>query len=691
MADLDRQQRVDWHDHAEGFHLNLFGEFTLRAPDGTVVGGLSRKARGIIAFLALTDGFASRNDLTTLLWSDRAFEQARASLRQACYEIRHALPATTPPVIVFGRDEIAIDRRQFVTDIDTVADAHTGLITSDPARALLLRDLTALSSSFDSWLAGERVRRADARRVAMHEIAQSALAARRWIDAQQIAMTLLAYDARDHDAAQIATHALSQMGEGDTARHLYVRHASALRRDLAMPRAKTVPPPGAVAKGEATSARSMPPAEPAPVEGAATPVDLLADLPILLLKPSIAVMPFANLSNDPEQDYFAEGIVEEIVASLARFKSLFVIAAGANLLANGQLISPQDAARRLGVRYLLKGSVRKASERIRITVHLVEAVSGMEVWTDTLDDMMADIFALQDRVAEYVAGVLETTVQDQDILKASERPTANMNSYDFYLRSMQHFRLSRKDDMRKSIDLLDRAIELDPTYAVALSQSCVCHRQMVDHGWADDIEQCRRRGLELVERALAVAGTDARVLAQVAASLPGLEGGMDRANRLVERAIALNPSSSFVWLISGSLHLRNGQPDIAAAHLETSMRLDAISSSTNAYSRMYMASARFQQGRFDEAMTLFETTSLRLPVSYIILASLYGYLGKPQKTVDALSHFRSLSEISIENLTRIFFWRPQYRRLLMHGITLADRAISKQTLMRPSIPLSRFE
>ena len=394
-------------------------------------------------------------------------------------------------------------------------------------------------------------------------------------------------------------------------------------------------------------------------------------LPTLPLKPTIAVLPFTNLSQDPEQEYFAEGMVEEVVASLSRFKSLFVISAGTNLLAKGSPISAQEAARQLGVRYLLKGSVRKAANRVRIAVHLIEADSGLEIWTNTFNDTMEDVFALQDRVAEHVAGVLETTLQDQDLLRVSVRPTANMGSYDLYLRSMWHFRIFEKDEMLLSIEMLNRAIELDPNFALAMSQSCVCHRQMIDHGWADDPEQYRKRGLELVDRALAAGRTDARVLAQVAASLPGLDDRMDRANTLIEQAIAINPSSSFVWLISGSLQLRNCQPDIAADHLETSMRLDPISIQANAISRMYLASARFQQGRFDEAMALFETTSLRLPISYIILAALYGYLGKTEQAQDALANFKSLSKLSIEHFASVWFWKEPYRKLLMDGLSLA--------------------
>jgi TolB-like protein len=402
---------------------------------------------------------------------------------------------------------------------------------------------------------------------------------------------------------------------------------------------------------------------------AAAPV--VEALPEGLLKPSIAVMPFANLSTDPEQDYFVDGVVEEIVSALSRFKSIFVISAGDSLVSEGKAISPQDAARQLGVRYVLEGSVRKAGGRVRISVHLVDASNGAEIWADRLDDTMDDVFALQDRVAARVAGVIENTVQDVDTEKAAKRPTANMGSYDLYLRSMPLFRLSRKAEMLTSIDLLDQAIALDPGFAGAMSQSCVCHRQVIDHGWSENPEKVRRRGLELAEGALRLAGEDARVLAQVAVSLPGLEGRLDRAVVLMDRAIALNPASPFVFMASGSLRLKCGEPDLAAEHLETAMRLDPISTQ-NGFVRMYLASARFQQERFDEALALFRTTAMRLPISYAVLAALHGHLGQISEAQEALAQFESQSIGTIEEAARIWFPRPEHCKLFLDGIALAE-------------------
>jgi tetratricopeptide (TPR) repeat protein len=232
--------------------------------------------------------------------------------------------------------------------------------------------------------------------------------------------------------------------------------------------------------------------------------------------------------------------------------------------------------------------------------------------------------------------------------------------------------------MLAAVDLLDQAIALDPNFALAMSQSCVCLRQMLDHGWCDDPDKVRRRGLELAERALRLAGEDARVLCQVAVSLPGLEGHLERAVALMDRAIALNPASPFVLMASGSLRLKCGEPDLAAEHLETAMRLDPIST-MNGFMRMYLASARFQQERFDEALALFQTTTMRLPISYAILAALHGHLGQIDQAREALAQFETQSIGSVQEVAHIWFPRPRERKLFLDGIALAEGKTSAET------------
>jgi adenylate cyclase len=386
-----------------------------------------------------------------------------------------------------------------------------------------------------------------------------------------------------------------------------------------------------------------------------------------LSKPRLAVMPFANLSNDPEQSYFVEGMVEEIVAALSRYRSMGVVAAGGSMASMGRPLTPQEAAKQLGVRYLLEGSVRKAGQKVRITLHLVEAETGAELWTDRLDGDLADIFALQDQVAERVAGVTEQAVQDADIRWIASRPTTNPGSYDLAMRALFLFRISRREEIAQSIELLDQAVALDPDYALAMSQACVSLRQQIDHGWTDDPEAARRKGLEYADRALRVAADDARILAQVAVALPGLDGHMGRALALMDRAIALNPISGFVRLAAGSLCLRNGDPQAAAEHLELAMRLDPISSN-NGFMRTYLASAWFQLHRFQEALALFQTTTYRLPVSYLMLASLHGQLGQVELGKQALAELERLDAGPLEHLAALWFPRPENRQLLFDGL-----------------------
>ncbi len=401
------------------------------------------------------------------------------------------------------------------------------------------------------------------------------------------------------------------------------------------------------------------------------PVQLPNPAPLALpSKPSIAVLPFANLSNDPDQEYFVDGMVEEIVGALSCFKSIFVIAAGSSLTFKGKAISHQEAARQLGVRYLLEGSVRRAGGRIRVAVHLIEASDGVQIWTERFDDTVEDIFALQDRVAMRVAGVVDTTIEDLSIERAAARMTDNPNSYDFYLRSLPHFWTFQKEGVEQAIELIDRALALDADFGMALAHGSVCLRLMIDNGWAKDPDAYRKLGLERVERALRVAGSDSRVLAQAAASLPGLEGSLDRSLVLIERAISMNPGSSFVWLISGVLRIRAGAPELAAEHLENSMRLDPIST-MNAVARMYLAMARFQQSRFEDALAIYQSTSHRLPASHAVLAAIYGHLREPTLAQTALTQFESLASTTLENVAEIWFRRPDHHKLFVDGVALA--------------------
>ena len=399
------------------------------------------------------------------------------------------------------------------------------------------------------------------------------------------------------------------------------------------------------------------------------PAPAAAAAPLALpSKPSIAVLPFANLSNDPDQEYFADGMVEEIVGALSRYKQIFVIGSGSSLALKGEGLSPQEAAQLLGVRYLLDGSVRKGGGRVRISVNLTEASDGEQIWAERFDDTLQDVFALQDKVALSVAGIIEPTVRDAEVRRLSNRPTDNMGAYDLYLRGSALRDIVQKDNVLQALGLFERAIALDPNFAAALVSASICHLHVLRFHWADDLAMHARRRTELVERALSLGGDDAYVLAMAASQLLGDGSGDARAVALVDRAIALNPGHSRVWFASGLIRIRIGRPEIALEHLETALRLNPLFTQA----RTQMAVAMFEQGRFAEALAAFkENPNPSGPLS-AVLAAVHGHLGQASEGQAALAAYRAVSAAPVEAVD--IFHRPEHRKLFLDGIALLGAA-----------------
>jgi adenylate cyclase len=398
-----------------------------------------------------------------------------------------------------------------------------------------------------------------------------------------------------------------------------------------------------------------------------------AEAPLALpAKPSIAVMPFANLSGDPEQEYFADGMVEEIVTALSRYKSIFVIGSGSTLSFKGRAVSPHDAGRQLGVRYVLEGSVRKAGARVRITTKLTEAEGGAQIWADRFEDTLDDIFALQDKVALSVAGVIEPTVRTAEIRRLSRRPTDNLGSYDLYLRASVDFLSFIPEKALASLALLERAVELDPDFGPALARAAQLCSFAFSFGWSDDPRACRRRGVALAHRALAVAGDDADVLVHAANAILTLERNIDSATTLIDQARDLNPGSSAVWHVSGMLQTSLGEPDLALRHFETARRLDPLSANMPTQ-RMWIAIAWFQQGRFAETVQLLSETVRQVtsPIAPAFLAAAYGQMGMKVEAEKALALYGQWTSTPVKALAR---GRPEHVKLFLDGIAVAAGA-----------------
>ena len=288
-------------------------------------------------------------------------------------------------------------------------------------------------------------------------------------------------------------------------------------------------------------------------------------------KPSIAVLPFLNMSGDPEQEYFADGMVEDIITALSRFTSLFVIARNSSFTYKGRAVDIKQIARELGVRYVLKGSVRKAAGRVRISGQLIEASTGAHLWAERFDGALEDVFELQDAVTERVVGAIEPSVTQAEINRARTKPTSNLDAYDYFLRAFQQSALFTREGSDAAMDNIRQAIALDPGYALAKAYLSVNYMLRWTQGWGAPGDP--EKGLAVAREAIVQGSDDPSVLRWAGHTL-GFWGDYDRAIALLEKAARLNVNGSQILSSLGWVKVYAcTDPDRAIAHFERSIRL----------------------------------------------------------------------------------------------------------------------
>ena len=401
----------------------------------------------------------------------------------------------------------------------------------------------------------------------------------------------------------------------------------------------------------------------------ATPEAIRAPLP-LPDKPSIAVLPFANLSGDPEQEYFADGMVEEIITALSRIRWLFVIARNSSFTYKGQTVDVKQVGRELGVRYVLEGSVRKAGTQVRINGQLIDAVTGTHLWAGRFDGSLEDVFDLQDQVAVSVAGVIEPALQAAEMRRSVARPTTDLSAYDLYLRALAVYFPITKERNVEALGLLEQAIAIDRHYAPALSWAAICHRQLVFGGWAEAPEISRGKATDLARQALQIAGNDPGILANAALVLAYFGEDIGAMIGLVDRALALNPSYARGWFLSGVLRTWAGQHDLAIEHVETALRLSPRERMGTPLG--VIGTAYFFKHRFDQAapkLLLSIQDNPGVPYSYGFLAACYAHMGRLDEARAIVARLQVITpQVIPSDLT---LRNPEDRELLLSGLRLA--------------------
>ncbi|OKO86576.1 adenylate cyclase 3 [Bradyrhizobium sp. NAS80.1] len=367
------------------------------------------------------------------------------------------------------------------------------------------------------------------------------------------------------------------------------------------------------------------------------PGDAPESAPAVPDKPSIAVLPFANMSGDPEQEYFADGMVEEITTALSRFGWLFVIARNSSFTFKGKAVDIKEVGRRLGVRYVLEGAVRKASGKVRITGQLIEAATGAHIWADKFERDVTDIFALQDEVTLAVVLAIQPKLFQAEIALTRRRRPEDLTAYDLYLRAIQQAVLATREGLAEALRLVQRALELDPGFAAAAALAGACHSENVVRSYAINPQFERKEAVRLMRVALNLNDGDPDTLATAALISALMVGDCETEIEMSDRAVALNPNSYRAWNCRGWVYKIAGQPEEAIRSFERAVRMSPLD--PQRYTVLTgMGFALIELRRFDEAISAGKKAQRHNPCypgPYRCLASAFAHLGRDAEAREA--------------------------------------------------------
>jgi len=392
-------------------------------------------------------------------------------------------------------------------------------------------------------------------------------------------------------------------------------------------------------------------------------------------KPSIAVLPFQNMSGDPEQEYFVDGIVDDIISALSRFKWLFVIARNSSFTYKGTAIDIRQVGRNLGVRYVLEGSIRKAGERVRITGQLIDAASGAHLWAERFEGALQDVFELQDRVTASVVGELGSQLQLAEMERARSKGTENLTAYDHYLRGMDRLYVWTRESNREALGYFLKAIEIDQNYAMAYGLAALCYSLRKQSRWIVDPVCENAEGVRLARRAIELDRDDPWVLGTAGFTMAYIAEELEFGAECIAECLALNPNYAFGWTFSGWVQIYLGNPDDALKHLEQARRL-----SPHDPGIMQLitgcALAHYFAGRYEETVRLAGQVLRQVPnfLPALRMAAMgHAMLGQQDRASVAAAHVLALDpKASVSILVPLLpLHRPEDRERYRVGLARA--------------------
>lgn len=606
-------------------HLKLFGKFELTGPAGRIA--LSNtKLSAFMAYLALAAKPVPREHLTTLLWGSHFDEQARQNFRQALVRLRKTIGAealiSDDQTVQLSPAAVASDARQFESLLRSASEADlrqaVSLLDGD-----FLEGIDVKEPNWEYWLSDERRRIGNLACGALVRLGRMELDDGRAADALGHAEACIRRDIFHEDAHRLAIRAFAALGRRVEALKHYQNFAERLMQELGTaPESETVKVYDQVRTGAGVRDEVL---SPAPVR-----------------KPSIAVLPFANLSNEPEQDYFIDGMVDEIISALSRLHWLFVIARSSSFIYKGRTVDVKQVGREMGVRYVLEGSVRKAGNRLRISGQLIDAKTGAALWADRIEGELADIFELQDMVTSHVVGAIAPKLEQVEIERSKRKPTESLDAYDYYLRGQSEVHKWTKEGNRLAKEYFYRAAELDPEFAAAFGMAARCYSQSKVQGWIGDQAFESAEVRRLAQRAVELGPDDPIALCGSGIALAFVAGDLDLGSVLLEKSLTLNPNLAMAWMFSGWVKAWLGEADAAISRLTRALHLSPHDPSLSNM-RRGIAFSYFVAGRYAEAISASQVATPQ-PQNLIFgmstIAASAAHMGRQAEADQAMRQLR---------------------------------------------------
>jgi TolB-like protein len=539
-------------------------------------GEIARKTKLVLAAIALAGARGiSRAQLCTMFWPDRAPPQARSSLRQALATLRKAAGSQHPPVIAvdgdletvrLAGDELAVDVRSFLRGIDE-GPPRGWCAAADLYRGDLLAGVE-LPAEVDEWFATHR---RSLRQQALNLVERMSMVEATASAAEALAGRLLSADATAEEAHRALIRIHKRQGHLNAALRQFDQCRTALQKELAtdpdwetVALIKTLRADGAV-EAQTRAAAIAPAGAPGPEASA-----LLRDRD----QPSVVVMPFDNLSGGADE-YFADGVVEEITAALSRIRDFFVIARQSAFTYKGRFVDVREVGKALGVKYVVEGTVRRGGDKLRISVQLVDAETGMQLWSERYEGAATDLFEFQDQIATKVAGAMHPAVRRAEIDSARRKPPSSLRAYDLVMRAFPKLWGENADAINEAIAILGQAVAIDPSYGRAHALLAWCHALKLVYIWSPAADRDIAAARRAIEMAAGSIGDDPTALTAMGAAL-SLCGEQERASAVIEHALALDPNNAWAWTRFGWVAFYREEPDRAMERFERAMTLSPL-------------------------------------------------------------------------------------------------------------------